>query len=409
MKKKYVGVALCCTLCLTGACLSACNKTDVAGESETGSTQTQTAVESSLSNSSNQANQNRVFSINDKLYAIGANGYSNSNTVINIDGDKVGGKAWSISDDASIKDMCIVGNNLYFIQTGAAGHTDSVAAKICKCDLDGSNVEVVYEPKLVAESEFSASNAIGNLTSDGTKLYFTQSGQNNVSIYSFDVEDKEVSEVCLTESRVDIDNLCVCAGNIYYSGIEESENLTPVLYRCALDGSGQEAIDTNNMLVDTMMAYNNKLYYSCSAEFSDFNKKGSHVVELDPTNGNSRTVFATDNSRIFTMNVQKDVIYFVETLSNVADNQPMKFDAKLYSCDMDGNNKTELGNYVLEQSVDSNGEDIVKGKQVQDVCVVNNKVYVSCVKLNGDIETGDVDYFVDAIDLATKNSVNLDF
>ena len=146
MNKRYVSVALCCALCLGGTYLSACNKAGSTGnDSESGSTQTQTTAYSSLSDISNLANQNRVFNVGDKLYAIGANGYSNSNTVISIDGDKVGSKAWSTSDDTSIRDLCIVGDKLYFIEAGVEGQADSIASKICKCDLDGSNVEVVYE------------------------------------------------------------------------------------------------------------------------------------------------------------------------------------------------------------------------------------------------------------------------
>ena len=202
-------------------------------------------------------------------------------------------------------------DKIYYIKVGSAYNND-----IMRMDLDGSNIETIYNGKNLWVASFEKADNF---------LYFTINpslGNSNKYAYRYDLSTSQVENLNLRAKVITQNN-----GILYYGNIDDNK-----LYAYNLSTSDSQVL-AQNVDINNMVYCNGYLYYSSTKSST----KGFY--KLNTSTGTSTKLSENCADGLIAVN---NKIYFIQTAISYTNDYPSQSNGngKLYC--YDGNNIVEL-------------------------------------------------------------------
>ena len=200
-------------------------------------------------------------------------------------------------------------DKIYYIKVGSAYNND-----IMRMDLDGSNIETIYNGKNLWVASFEKA---------GNYLYFTINPMAaNKYAYRYDLSTSQVENLNLRAKVITQNN-----GILYYGNIDDNK-----LYAYNLSTSDSQVL-AQNVDINNMVYCNGYLYYSSTKSST----KGFYKLNI--STGTSTKLSENCADGLIAVN---NKIYFIQTAISYTNDYPSqsKGNGKLYC--YDGNNIVEL-------------------------------------------------------------------
>ena len=200
-------------------------------------------------------------------------------------------------------------DKIYYIKVGSAYNND-----IMRMDLDGSNIETIYNGKNLWVASFEKA---------GNYLYFTINPMAaNKYAYRYDLSTSQVENLNLRAKVITQNN-----GILYYGNIDDNK-----LYAYNLSTSDSQVL-AQNVDINNMVYCNGYLYYSSTKSST----KGFYKLNI--STGTSTKLSENCADGLIAVN---NKIYFIQTAISYTNDYPRKPNGtgKLYC--YDGNNIVEL-------------------------------------------------------------------
>ena len=200
-------------------------------------------------------------------------------------------------------------DKIYYIKVGSAYNND-----IMRMDLDGSNVETIYNDKNLWVASFEKADNF---------LYFTiNPSLGNKYAYRYDLSTSQVENLNLRAKVITQNNSI-----LYYGNIDDNK-----LYAYNLSTSNSQVL-AQNVDINNMVYCNGYLYYSSTKSST----KGFY--KLNTSTGTSTKLSENCADGLITVN---NKIYFIQTAISYTNDYPRQSNGngKLYC--YDGNNIVEL-------------------------------------------------------------------
>ena len=200
-------------------------------------------------------------------------------------------------------------DKIYYIKVGSAYNND-----IMRMDLDGNNIETIYNDKNLW---------VANFEKAGNYLYFTINPMAaNKYAYRYDLSTSQVENLNLRAKVITQNN-----GILYYGNIDDNK-----LYAYNLSTSDSQVLATN-VDINNMVYCNGYLYYSSTISST----KGFYKLNI--STGTSTKLSEKCADGLIAVN---NKIYFIQTAISYSNDYPSQSNGngKLYC--YDGNNIVEL-------------------------------------------------------------------
>ena len=200
-------------------------------------------------------------------------------------------------------------DKIYYIKVGSAYNND-----IMRMDLDGSNVETIYNDKNLWVASFEKADNF---------LFFTiNPSLGNKYAYRYDLSTSQVENLNLRAKVITQNNSI-----LYYGNIDDNK-----LYAYNLSTSNSQVL-AQNVDINNMVYYNGYLYYSSTKSST----KGFYKLNI--STGTSTKLSDNCADGLIAVN---NKIYFIQTAISYTNDYPSQSNGngKLYC--YDGNNSVEL-------------------------------------------------------------------